>query len=139
MNAHGEKVSSPACVWQRRVHVYLLLQEPAKFQPSLIDMPTPACASSLGAGSDPQSGRLSVPSSTSTAGPSPEALHPTPTHRPQPMQPPGLLHVPRAGPAHVWQGCFGAGSAPWWVSAGKAGRPAEATASPDSYRRIAQG
>lgn len=77
---------------QRRVRVYLLLQEPAKFQPSLIRTPAPACASALGAGSDPQSGRPSVPSSISTAGPSPEALHPTPTHRPQPVRPPRLLH-----------------------------------------------
>lgn len=122
---------------QRHVHVYLPLQEPAKFQPSLIHMPTPACASSLRAGSDPQSGRLSAPSSTSTAGPSPEALHPTPSRHPQPMQPPGLVHVPGVGPAHVWQGCFGASSAPRWASAGNARRPAEAAASTDSYRCIA--
>jgi len=37
---------------QRHMRVYLLLQEPAKFQPSLTHMPT---------GSDPQSGRLSAP------------------------------------------------------------------------------
>lgn len=42
----------------------------------------------------------------SRAGPRPKVLHPTPTHLSQPMQPPELLHVPGAGPTHVWQGCL---------------------------------
>lgn len=54
--------------------------------------------------------RLSAPSSTST-------LAPAPTRHPQ------LLHVPGAGPARAWQGCFGAGSALRWASAGNAADP----------------
>lgn len=101
---------------QRHVRVLLLLQEPDKSQPSLIHMPAPACASSLGTGSDSQSVRLPVLSSTYMAGLSPEALHPTPTLHLQPVQPPGLLHVPDAGSSHVWQASFGASSVPVGVS-----------------------
>lgn len=74
-----------------------------------------------------------MPSSTLTAGPSPKVLD----RHPQPLQPPGLLHVPGAGPTHVWQGCFRGSSAPWGVSAGIARRPAEATALTDSDRCLA--
>lgn len=106
----GRRCSAP----QWPVRVFLLLQEPDKFRPSLIHTPAPACASSLGAGSDPQSTRLPVLSYMD--GLSPEALHPTPTLHLQPVQPPGLLHVPGAGSSHVWQGCSGASSVPVGVS-----------------------
>lgn len=118
---------------QRRVHVYLLLQEPAKFQPSLIQMPTPACASSLGARSDLKQEAVSAVQHL-YSWPQPRGTAP---HSHSPCSRSGSSTCSGRDPFTVG----GDASEPVlpcrWVSAGNAGTHAEAAASTDSHKCIA--